>query len=291
MVVSTPTPTPIVSLEFFPPRTEEAEQTFRHTLQRLTAINPRFCSVTFGAGGTTREKTFETVLDIQRSTGIEAAPHLSCVASTRENIRELLLAYQSQGIRHIVALRGDLPSGMLSIGEFSHANDLVRFIREETGDHFHIEVAAYPEMHPQAPNMEADLKHFKLKVDAGASSAITQYFYNADAYFRFVDDCLKLGVEIPIVPGIMPLTNHTQISRFSELCGADIPRWIRKRLEQFGDDRVAIRAFGVEVVSRLCRTLLEGGAPGLHFYTLNSAEATLGIWNNLGLSPEVTTCA
>lgn len=276
---------PIISLEFFPPRNEEAEHGFRQTLERLTAIHPRFCSVTFGAGGTTREKTFETVLDIQRNAGIEAAPHLSCVASTRDNIREILEAYQHHGIRRIVALRGDLPSGMLSIGEFSHANELVSFIRAETGDHFHIEVAAYPEMHPQAANMRADLENFKRKVEAGANSAITQYFYNPDAYFRFMDDCRKMGVEIPIVPGIMPLTNSAQISRFSELCGADIPRWIRKRLEQFGDDRASIRAFGIEVVSQLCRTLLEGGAPGLHFYTLNGADATLGIWQQLALPP------
>jgi len=272
---------PLISLEFFPPRNQEAEQTFRQTLQRLTAINPGFCSVTFGAGGTTREKTFETVLEIQRTTGIEAAPHLSCVGSTRDSIREILYAYRDHGIRRIVALRGDLPSGMLSIGEFSHANELVRFIREETGDHFHIEVAAYPEMHPQASNLETDLKNFKRKVEAGADSAITQYFYNPDAYFRFVDDCESLGVEIPVVPGIMPLTNYAQISRFSELCGADIPRWIRKRLEQYGDDRASIRAFGIEVVSDLCRVLLDGGAPGLHFYTLNGAEATLGICKQL----------
>lgn len=282
--MTTQNDTPIISLEFFPPRNEEAEQTFRQTLHRLTAINPGFCSVTFGAGGTTREKTFETVLEIQNTTGIEAAPHLSCVGSTRDSIREILHAYRDHGIRRIVALRGDLPSGMLSIGEFSHANELVSFIKEETGDHFHIEVAAYPEMHPQAPNLETDLKNFKRKVEVGANSAITQYFYNPEAYFRFVDDCRKMGIDIPIVPGIMPLTNYSQISRFSELCGADIPRWIRKRLEQCGDDRVSIRAFGIEVVSELCRTLLEGGAPGLHIYTLNGAEATLGIWKNLDLA-------
>ena len=283
--MSTSTPSPIFSLEFFPPRNEEAEQTFPTTLSRLAPLNPRFCSVTFGAGGTTQEKTHETVVHIQRSTGIEAAPHLSCVGSTRTTIHNILTAYREAGIRHLVALRGDLPSGMLSIGEFSHANELVGFIREATGDHFHIEVAAYPEMHPQAPTLETDLKNFKRKVEAGADSAITQYFYNPEAYFRFMDDCQRIGVNIPVIPGIMPLTNYSQISRFSELCGADIPRWIRKRLEQFGDDRASIRAFGIDVVSQLCRTLLEGGAPGLHFYTLNGAEATLGIWNNLGLTP------
>jgi len=270
-------------LNFFPPRNEEAQQNFQETLSKLSVLKPKFCSVTFGAGGTTREKTFETVVQIQRGTGIDAAPHLSCVASTRSNIRELLQAYQQQGIRHIVALRGDMPSGMLSMGELSHANELVEFIRQETSDHFHIEVAAYPEMHPQATSIEADLKNFKRKVDAGANSAITQYFYNPEAYFRFIDDCLKMGIDIPIVPGIMPLTNYSQISRFSELCGADIPRWIRKRLEVFGDDRSSIRAFGLDVVSDLCRKLLDGGAPGLHFYTLNGVEATLGIWQRLGL--------
>jgi methylenetetrahydrofolate reductase (NADPH) len=276
----------VFSLEFFPPKNPEAEETLHRNLARLAVLNPRFCSVTFGAGGTTREKTFETVVEIQRTTGIEAAPHISCVASTKASIREVLHAYKNQGIRHIVALRGDMPSGMLSPGEFRYANELVEFIRRETGGHFHIEVAAYPEMHPQAPNLATDLKNFKRKVEAGADSAITQYFYNPDAYFRFVDDCEKLGLDIPIVPGIMPITNYSQISRFSELCGAEIPRWVRKRLETFGDDRPSIRAFGIDVVSDLCRRLLEDGAPGLHFYTLNGAEATLGIWRNLGIGAE-----
>jgi methylenetetrahydrofolate reductase (NADPH) len=239
--------------------------------------------VTFGAAGSTREKTFETVCAIQEHRGLRTAPHISCIASTRTNVRDVLLAYQAHGIRHIVALRGDMPSGMLSAGEFRYANELVAFIREETGDHFHIEVAAYPEMHPQAPNLETDLKNFKRKVDAGANSAITQYFFNPEAYFRFIDDCEKLGIDIPIVPGIMPITNYMQISRFSEMCGADIPRWMRKRLEGFGDDRKAIRAFGLDVITDLCRRLLEQGAPGLHFYTLNQSEAVLGLWNNLGL--------
>lgn len=275
---------PEFSFEFFPPKNAEAEVTLARTIEMLAPLNPRFCSVTFGAGGSTREKTFETVVCIQQKTNIPCAPHISCVASTRQSIREILEAYRSEGIRHIVALRGDMPSGMLSAGEFRYASDLVEFIRLETGRHFHIEVAGYPEGHPQAPNIEADLRHFKRKVDAGADSAITQYFYNPEAYFRFVDDCQKSGIGIPIVPGIMPITNYLQLSRFSEMCGADIPRWIRKRLEAFGDDRAAIRAFGLEVVTDLCRRLLERGAPGLHFYTLNHAEATLGIWRNLGLT-------
>ena len=272
----------IFSMEFFPARSPEAEESLNRALTRLAPLKPRFCSVTFGAAGSTREKTFETVCDIQQNRGLEAAPHISCIASTRSNIRDVLHAYKDRGIRHIVALRGDMPSGMMSAGEFRYANELVAFIREETGDHFHIEVAAYPEMHPQAPNLSADLCNFKHKVDAGANSAITQYFFNPEAYFRFIDDCEKLGIDIPIVPGIMPITNHTQITRFSEMCGADIPRWVRKRLEMFGDDRQAIRAFGLEVISELCRRLLDQGAPGLHFYTLNQADAVLGIWNNLG---------
>ena len=278
----------LFSFEFFPPKSEEAARTLQNTVEKLSRLGPRFCSVTFGAGGSTREKTFETVVDIQRRTGIECAPHLSCVASTRSNIREVLEAYRAQGIRHIVALRGDLPSGMLSAGEFRYASELVAFIRQESRDHFNIEVAAYPECHPQAPSIEADLRNFKRKVDAGANSAITQYFFNPAAYFRFIDDCEKAGIDIPIVPGIMPITNYTQLSRFSELCGADIPRWMRKRLESFGDDRKAIRAFGIEVVTDLCRRLLEEGAPGLHFYTLNQSEACLAIWNNLGYRSGLT---
>lgn len=273
----------IFSLEFFPPKTDEAEAALRRCLERLAPLKPRFCSVTFGAAGSTREKTFETTVTIQNGFGLEACPHISCIASTREGLREVLHEYKNHGIHRTVALRGDMPSGMLSAGEFRYANELVAFIRQETGDHFHIEVAAYPEMHPQAPNMEADLRNFKRKVEAGADSAITQYFFNPEAYFRFIDDCEKLGIDIPIVPGIMPITNYSQISRFSEMCGADIPRWVRKRLEVLGDDRAAIRAFGLEVVTDLCRRLLEQGAPGLHFYTLNQSEAVLGIWKNLGL--------
>ncbi len=273
----------IFSFEFFPPKSEQATAHLRDTVEKLAVLKPHFCSVTFGAGGSTREKTFETAVEIQQTTGIESAPHISCIASTRENIREVLQAYRSHGIRRIVALRGDMPSGMLSIGEFRYANELVEFIRAETGGHFHIEVAAYPEMHPQAANVAADLRNFKRKVEAGANSAITQYFYNPEAYFRFIDECEKQGITIPIVPGIMPITNYAQLARFSDTCGADIPRWIRKRLEVFGDDRQAIRAFGLEVVTDLCRRLLEQGVPGLHFYTLNQSEASLSIWENLGL--------
>ena len=280
---------PIFSMEFFPPRTPEAEASLARVIEQLAPLKPRFCSVTFGAAGSTREKTFETVLSLQ-PLGLEGAPHLSCIASTKDNIREVLTAYQAADIRHIVALRGDMPSGMLSAGEFRYANELVAFIREETQDHFHIEVAAYPEMHPQAPNFRTDIQNFKRKVDAGANSAITQYFFNPEAYFRFLDDCERAGIDLPIVPGIMPITNHTQIARFSEMCGADIPRWIRKRLEQLGDDREGIRAFGLEVISDLCRRLLEEGAPGLHFYTLNQSEDVIGIYRNLGMSIPSSGC-
>ncbi|QFY44716.1 methylenetetrahydrofolate reductase [NAD(P)H] [Candidatus Methylospira mobilis] len=271
------------SFELFPPKTEAAELALKNTVAQLRQINPSYCSVTFGAGGSTREKTFETVVSIQEGMGIACAPHISCIASTRSYIREMLDAYREQGIKRIVALRGDMPSGMLTTGELRYANELVEFIRQETGNDFHVEVAGYPEVHPQAANAEKDLLNFKRKVEAGADSAITQYFYNAEAYFRFIDDCEKQNINIPIVPGIMPITNYTQLARFSELCGADIPRWIRKRLEVFGDDRVTIRTFGIDVVSKLCRRLLEQGAPGLHFYTLNQSDATLAIWHNLGL--------
>lgn len=273
----------IFSLEFFPPKSPEAEVSLKKCLTELAPIKPRFCSVTFGAAGSTREKTFETVVDIQNTFGFEASPHISCIASTKAGIRDVLLAYKNNGIRRTVALRGDMPSGMLSAGELRYANELVEFIRAETGDHFHVEVACYPEVHPQAASAESDLKNFKRKVDAGADSAITQYFYNPEAYFRFVDDCERLGIDIPIVPGIMPITNYSQLARFSDMCGADIPRWIRKRLEAFGDDRKAIRAFGLEVVTELCRRLLEQGAPGLHFYTLNRADASLDVWKALEL--------
>jgi methylenetetrahydrofolate reductase (NADPH) len=275
---------PAYSFEFFPPKTPEGITKLATTSETLAALKPRFFSVTFGAGGSTRDHTFETVVSLQKNVGIETAPHLSCICSTRENIRETLSAYQQQGISHMVALRGDMPSGMVEAGEFRYANELVSFIREETGDHFHIEVAAYPEYHPQASSPDKDLANFKRKVDAGASSAITQYFYNPDAYFQFVERCSSAGIDIPIVPGIMPVTNYHQLARFSDACGAEIPRWIRRRLEAYGDDTASIRKLGEEIVTNLCTQLLKEGVPGLHFYTLNRAEPALAIWKNLGLS-------
>ena len=273
---------PILSFEFFPPKTSEGMDKLRATRKQLAQLNPEFFSVTFGAGGSTRDRTLETVIEIQRE-GHKAAPHLSCIGSTRDNIRAILDEYKSHGIRHIVALRGDLPSGMACAGEFRYANELVEFIRAETGDWFHIEVAAYPEYHPQAPSAQADLVNFKRKVDAGADAAITQYFYNADAYFNFVDECQAMGIAIPIVPGIMPITNFSQLARFSDACGAEIPRWLRWKLQGYGDDSAAIRAFGLDVVTGLCERLLKNGAPGLHFYTLNQAGLVSTIWQRLGL--------
>ncbi len=273
---------PILSFEFFPPKTQEGMEKLRATRQQLAQLKPEFFSVTFGAGGSTRDRTLETVIEIQRE-GHKAAPHLSCIGSTRDNIRAILDEYKSHGIRHIVALRGDLPSGMACAGEFRYANELVEFIRAETGDWFHIEVAAYPEYHPQAPSAQADLANFKRKVDAGANAAITQYFYNADAYFNFVDECRAMGITIPIVPGIMPITNFSQLVRFSDACGAEIPRWMRWKLQGYGDDSAAIRAFGLDVVTGLCERLLKNGAPGLHFYTLNQAGLISTIWQRLGL--------
>jgi methylenetetrahydrofolate reductase (NADPH) len=273
----------IFSIEFFPPKTPEGVEKLRQTRRQLAQLKPRFFSVTFGAGGSTRDRTLETVLEIQAE-GLEAAPHLSCIGSTRESIRQILETYRAHGIRHIVALRGDLPSGMAEPGEFRYASDLVAFIRKETGDWFTIEVAAYPEMHPQARNYREDLANFKRKVDAGANAAITQYFYNADAYFNFVDDCRALEVSLPIVPGIMPISNYAQLARFSSACGAEIPRWLAKKLEAYHDDTDAIRAFGLDVVTGLCERLLSGGAPGLHFYTLNQAGLTATLWQRLGLS-------
>ena len=272
------------SFEFFPPKTDDGIAKLEATSQVLAKLRPRFFSVTFGAGGSTRDRTCETVLDIRAKSGIDAAPHISCISSTRDNIREMLSGYIDAGINRIVALRGDMPSGMVEPGEFRYANELVEFIRRETGSHFHIEVAAYPEFHPQASSPERDLANFKRKVEAGANGAITQYFFNPDAYFSFIDSCEKLGIGIPVVPGIMPITNFHQLARFSDACGAEIPRWIRKRLQAFGEDLVSIRAFGEEVVTGLCARLLEQGAPGLHFYTMNRAEASLKIWNNLGLA-------
>ncbi|CFB62084.1 5,10-methylenetetrahydrofolate reductase [Pandoraea apista] len=273
---------PSFSFEFFPPKTADGAEKLRATRQQLFPLGPKFVSVTFGAGGSTQRGTLDTVIEIQRE-GVEAAPHLSCVGSTKENIRDILKTYRDNGIRHIVALRGDMPSGMGEIGEFRYASELVEFIRAETGDWFHIEVAAYPEYHPQAKSPRLDLEHFANKVKAGADAAITQYFFNADAYFRFVEDVQRLGVTVPIVPGIMPITNYSQMMRFSEMCGAEVPRWVAKRLEGFGDDREAIRAFGLDVVTALCERLLAGGAPGLHFYTLNAASATKAMWQRLGL--------
>ena len=270
------------SFEFFPPKTAEGVEKLRATRAQLAQLQPKFFSVTFGAGGSTRDRTLEAVRDIQAS-GSEAAPHLSCIGSTRENIREILAEYRSQGIRHLVALRGDLPSGTLDAGEFNYANELVSFIRAETGGWFEIEVAAYPEIHPQARSWKDDLANFKRKVDAGADSAITQYFFNADAYFRFVEEARALGVAIPIVPGIMPINNDLQLARFSDACGAEIPRWLRKKLESYGDDLASIRAFGLDVVTDLCERLLAGGSPGLHFYTMNQAGPSTTIWQRLGL--------
>lgn len=270
------------SFEFFPPKTPEGMEKLRATRQQLAQLKPKFFSVTYGAGGSTRDRTLEAVMEIQAS-GSASAPHLSCIGSTQESIQEILDLFKAKGIRHIVALRGDLPSGMADPGEFRYANELVAFIRKQTGDWFQIEVAAYPEFHPQAKNAQEDLANFKRKAEAGASSAITQYFYNADAYFRFVDDCVAMNVNIPIVPGIMPITNCAQLTRFSDACGAEIPRWVRKRLEAYGEDLDSIRAFGLDVVTDLCDQLLQGGAPGLHFYTLNQAGPSSTIWQRLGL--------
>jgi len=275
-------PSGTFSFEFFPPKTPEGLAKLRETLRVLAELNPAFFSVTFGAGGSTREGTFETINEIQQR-GLKGAPHISCVGTTRNLVRELLEEYQRIGVERLVALRGDLPSGMVERGEFAHANELVAFIREISGDTFHIEVAAYPEYHPEAPSPKADLKNFRRKVEAGADSAITQYFYSPDAYFRFIDDCRAVGIEIPIVPGIMPITNYRQLARFSDHCGAEIPRWVRKKLEECQDDLASLRAFGLDVTTRLCAVLLDSGAPGLHFYTLNKYEASREIWKRLGL--------
>jgi methylenetetrahydrofolate reductase (NADPH) len=272
----------LFSFEFFPPQTPEGVKKLAATRVQLAPLKPEFFSVTFGAGGSTQDRTLEAIRQI-KAEGHPAAPHLSCVGSTRANVRAMLDTYRNMGIKRIVALRGDLPSGMHSIGEFHYANELVSFIREQTGDHFHIEVAAYPEFHPQARSAQQDMLNFRRKVEAGANSALTQYFYNADAYFRFVDECRRLGVTVPIVPGIMPIVKFAQLARFSDACGAEIPRWMRKTLEGFGDDSEAVQAFGLDVVTQLCEKLLAGGAPGLHFYTLNNAGPSLEIWKRLGL--------
>jgi methylenetetrahydrofolate reductase (NADPH) len=276
------TPARTFSFEFFPPKTPEGVEKLRVVRKQLAQLKPEFFSVTFGAGGSTQDRTLETVLEIQAD-GSNAAPHLSCIGSTQENIRAILQKYRDHGIKHIVALRGDLPSGTYGAGEFRYANELVEFIRKETDDQFQIEVAAYPEFHPQARSAQENLHHFKQKVDAGANAAITQYFFNADAYFNFVDECEAMGIAIPIVPGIMPINNFSQLARFSDACGAEIPRWMRLKMQSFGDDAASIRAFGLDVISALCDRLLSQGAPGLHFYTLNQAGTTSTIWQRLGL--------
>jgi methylenetetrahydrofolate reductase (NADPH) len=277
-------PAAAFSLEFFPPRSPEGVAKLAAVREALKALAPEFCSVTFGAGGSTREGTLETVLAF-RGDGFVAAPHLSCIGGTREAIRAVLDQYRAHDIHHLVALRGDAPSGSVEAGAFRYASELVAFIRAETGDWFRIDVAAYPEMHPQAKSPHDDLAHFKRKVDAGADNAITQYFFNDEAYWRFVDEARNAGIDVPIIPGIMPIASASGLARFSDNCGADIPRWIRRRLESYGDDAKSIRAFGLDVVTALCERLLARGAPGLHFYTLNQAALTAEIVQRLGLAP------
>ena len=273
---------PHFSCEFFPPKTDKGMDNLFKTADILkNEINPEFFSVTFGAGGSTRETTFNAVTKIRQNTGCDVAPHLSCIGSSKQQLKDILYDYKQQGITRIVALRGDMPSGTVSQSDFNHANELVTFIRENFNDQFHLEVAAYPEVHPQAENANKDLQNFKKKVDAGADSAITQYFYNIDSYFYFVDNCEKAGLDLPIVPGIMPITNYSNLARFSDMCGAEIPQWLRRKLEAYADDTDSIKDFGAEFVSSMCQKLLDIGAPGLHFYSMNQTEATLRIWNNL----------
>jgi methylenetetrahydrofolate reductase (NADPH) len=269
------------SFEFFPPKTADGIANLRQARAELAKFNPEFFSVTFGAGGSTRDRTMDTVFEIQAE-GYAAAPHISCISSSKEEIRELLSAYQAKGIKRLVTLRGDVPSGEVSAGDFKYANELVTFIREETGDWFHIEVAAYPEFHPESPSVTKDLTNFKRKVEAGANSAITQYFYNADAYYRFLESCNQLGIQVPIVPGVMPIYNYTQLARFSGVCGAEIPRWLRLRLEAYGDDMASLRAYGADVVTEMCSKLIESGVKNMHFYTLNQANTISKIIQNLG---------
>ena len=273
-----------VSLEFFPPKTAEGTEKLRVVRQELYALKPEFCSVTFGAGGSTKEGTFNTVRDILGE-GVPAASHFSCVGATKATVRTQLATLKSMGVKRLVALRGDLPSGYGAGGEFHYASDLVAFIRAETGADFVIEVAAYPEVHPQAKSPDSDLQAFAAKVRAGANSAITQYFYNSDAYFRILEDVQSMGLEVPVIPGIMPIGSSTQLMRFSDACGAEIPRWIRLRLQSFGDDIASIKSFGLDVVEDLCEQLRAGGAPGLHFYTMNQSAATLTLCERLGLGP------
>jgi len=269
-----------LSFEFFPPRTDKGRENLTEVILALKELDPEYMSVTFGAGGSTQDGTFETVLDIKKQ-GVQSAPHLSCIGAERESIAHLLGLYKDNEINRIVALRGDLPSGAQDIGEFSYANELIEFIRSETGDHFHIEVAAYPEKHPQAKDFYQDFNNFKRKVEAGANAAITQYFYNVDAYYNFMDECVRHNIKIPIIPGIMPVTNYTQLLRFSTMCGAQIPRWLETRLEAFGDDIDSIKKLGLDVVSKLCQDLLNIGAPGLHFYSMNKTEPCRQIIQNL----------
>lgn len=271
-----------ISFEFYPPKTDEQRTQLDRTAAKLKAHAPSYVSCTFGAGGSTLSYTSETVRHLKQEHGFDAAPHLSCMGGSREEIRELLRLYKALGCKRIVALRGDLPSGMARMGDLRYGSDLVAFIREEHGDHFRIEVGCYPETHPQAEDALADLRHFKAKIDAGADTAITQYFYNADAYFRFVDDVRRLGVQVPIVPGIMPISNFSQLKRFSDACGAEIPRWVGKRMQAFGDDADAIREFAADMVAAMCRRLIDGGAPGLHFYTLNLSKPTQAVLSRLG---------
>ncbi len=278
----TPNASLTLSFEFFPPNTDEGAEKLAVTAGELALLRPKFFSVTYGAGGSTQARTLKAVLDL-RAAGHAAAPHISCIGSTRAGLHDTLQQYKDNGIQHVVALRGDLPSGTASAGEFHYANELVAFIREAFGNHFHIDVAAYPEYHPQAKSARDDLDNFRRKVDAGAHSAITQYFYNADGYFHFIEQCERMGITIPVVPGIMPIGRFSQLARFSDACGAEIPRWVRKKLEGYGDDTDSIRAFGLDVVTRLCEDLLKAGAPGLHFYTMNQSALTTAIWKRLGL--------
>jgi methylenetetrahydrofolate reductase (NADPH) len=270
-----------ISFEFFPPRTEEQRLILESTWQKLAPLRPEYLSVTFGAGGSTLDATRETVAALAAGTDVPVAPHISCMAQSEPLLREMLDAYREQGVNRLVVLRGDRPDGVAGPGPFQYANELVAYIRRQFGDSFRIEVACYPEFHPESPSSRSDLFYFKQKVDAGADGAVTQYFYNADAYFHYLDDCGRMGIDIPITPGIMPITNYRQLSRFSEMCGAEIPQWLRRRLEAFGDDGASIRAFGLDVVTELCERLLAGGAPGLHIYTLNRANASFLLWQRL----------
>ena len=270
------------SIEVFPPKAPDAVAELRRIRAQLELLGPKYFSITYGAGGSTQQGTYDISLEILNE-GFEPAPHITCIGATYEKVREQIAEYKRMGIHHIVALRGDLPSSYGEIGEFHYANELVEFIRKETGDWFRIDVAAYPDMHPQAPSLSEDIANFVRKVKAGADVAITQYFYNPDAYFRFVSDIRRAGVDIPVIAGVMPITNYTQLARFSDMCGAEIPLWIRRRLESYGSDLASLRAFGHDVVLDLCRKLLEGGADGLHFYSLNRAEATARLWRELGL--------